>query len=108
MAIERGVMGVKDFHMRGPAADVNMSGKVDLSLETQLLDVRVIPQLGDTASTVVGLINPVAGVATLIAGRLFKNPLGKAFAFEYKITGTWSDPKVDKVQQQSTSAPIER
>ncbi len=98
MTIERGVMAMKEFHMRGPAADVNMTGQIDLSLETQNLSVKVIPQLGDTASTVVGLLNPVVGVATLIAGRLFKNPLGKLFAFDYTITGTWTDPKVEKLQ----------
>ncbi len=98
MTIERGVMAMKEFHMRGPAADVNMTGQIDLSLETQNLSVKVIPQLGDTASTVVGLLNPVMGVATLIAGRLFKNPLGKLFAFDYTITGTWTDPKVEKLQ----------
>jgi uncharacterized protein (TIGR02099 family) len=98
MAIERGVMAVKEFHMRGPAADVTMNGQVDLSLETQNLNVKVIPQLGDSASTVLGLVNPIAGVATLIAGRLMKNPLGKMFAFDYGISGTWSDPKVEKLQ----------
>jgi uncharacterized protein (TIGR02099 family) len=97
MAIERGVMAVKEFHMIGPAADVHMSGQVDLSLETQNLTVKVIPQLGDSASTVVGLLHPVVGVATLIAGRLLKNPLGKIFAYDYAISGTWSDPKVEKV-----------
>jgi uncharacterized protein YhdP len=60
--------------------------------------VKVIPQLGDTASTVVGLVHPIAGVATLIAGRMMKNPLGKMFAFDYGISGTWSDPKVEKLQ----------
>ena len=93
--------------MRGPAADVHMTGQVDLSLETQNLSVKVIPQLGDTASTVVGLLNPVVGVATLIAGRLFKNPLGKLFAFEYTISGTWGDPKVDKVVPPQTANPLE-
>jgi uncharacterized protein (TIGR02099 family) len=107
LGIERGVMSVKEFRMRGPAADVSMSGQVDLSLETQALNVRVIPQLGDTASTVVGLVNPVAGVATLIAGRLMKNPVGKLFAFEYTISGTWSDPKVEKVQQAVPVTPQE-
>jgi uncharacterized protein (TIGR02099 family) len=109
MAIERGVMAVKEFHMNGPAADVMMNGQVDLSLETQNLKVKVIPQLGDTASTVVGLVHPIAGVATLIAGRLMKNPLGKAFAFDYSISGTWSDPKVDKLQPttQSVGAPAD-
>jgi uncharacterized protein YhdP len=38
-----------------------------------------------------------------------KNPLGKAFAFDYAISGTWTDPKVEKVQgtTQSLSAPAE-
>src|SRR6185503_7321785 len=88
MAIERGVMAMKEFHMRGPAADVTMTGQIDLSLETQSLNVKVVPQLGDNASTVVGFINPIAGVATLLAGRLMKNPLGKFFAYEYNISGT--------------------
>jgi uncharacterized protein YhdP len=105
MDIARGVMSVKEFHMRGPAADVNMTGQVDLSLETQNLNVKVIPQLGDTASTVVGLLNPIAGVATLIAGRLMKNPLGKIFAFDYTITGTWTDPKVEKLQPTQSQQP---
>jgi len=90
-------MAVKEFNMRGPAAEVNMTGQIDLSLETQSLNVKVIPQLGDTASTVVGLVNPIAGVAALIAGRMFKNPLGKFFAFDYAISGTWSDPKVERL-----------
>ena len=95
--IERGVMALKEFHMRGPAADVHMAGQVDLSLETENLTVKVIPQFGDSASTVVGLLNPVVGVATLIAGRLLNNPLGQIFAYRYAITGTWSDPKVEKL-----------
>jgi uncharacterized protein (TIGR02099 family) len=107
MNIVRGVMAVKDFSMRGPAADVDMTGQVDLSLETQNLKVKVVPQLGDTASTVVGLLNPIAGVATLIAGRLLKNPLGKLFAYEYAISGTWTDPKVEKVQPPLPPAPLE-
>jgi uncharacterized protein YhdP len=106
MAIERGVMAVKRFNMRGPAAEVDMTGQIDLSLETQQLDVRVIPQLGDTASTVVSLVNPVAGVATLIAGRVLKNPLGKLLAFDYKISGTWGDPKVERSQQSAVAAPV--
>ncbi|MSQ49521.1 MAG: TIGR02099 family protein [Betaproteobacteria bacterium] len=103
MAIERGVMAVKEFHMRGSAAEVNMTGQIDLSLETQNLNVKIVPQLGDTASTVVGLMNPVVGLATLIAGRIFKNPLGKLFAYDYTITGTWTDPKVEKVQPPSAT-----
>jgi len=107
MGIERGVMSVQKFNMRGPAADVSMTGQLDLSLETQALTVRVTPQLGDVASTVVGLINPIAGLATLIAGRLIKNPLGKLFAFDYSINGTWSDPKIEKLQATASAQAVE-
>lgn len=97
LAIARGVMAVNGFKMVGPAADVRMGGQIDLGLETQNLKVTVIPNLGDTASTVVGLINPAAGVAALIAGRVFKDQLGTMFAFDYAISGTWTDPKVEKI-----------
>jgi uncharacterized protein YhdP len=60
--------------------------------------VKVVPALGDTASTIVGLLNPVAGVATMIAQKLLKNPLGNIFAFEYAVSGTWTDPKVEKLR----------
>ncbi len=98
LGIERGVMAMKDFRMRGPAAEVTMSGRVDLSLETQSLQVRVVPSVGGVASTAVGLVNPVAGVATMIAQKVLKDPLGQIAASEYAITGTWSDPKVEKTQ----------
>lgn len=107
MGVERGVMAVKKFTMHGPAADISMTGLVDLSLETQSLAVRVTPQLGDVASTVVGLINPIAGLATLVAGRMIKNPLGKMFAYDYNISGTWSDPKIEKLQAEPAPQTIE-
>jgi uncharacterized protein YhdP len=42
-------------------------------------------------------VNPVAGVAAVIAQRILKNPLGQIFAYDYLVTGTWSDPKVDRI-----------
>ncbi len=94
---DRGVLQTKDFRMRGSAADVVMKGQADLARETQDLHVRVTPKLGDSAATVVGVINPVAGIVTFIGQRALKDPLGKIFAFEYGITGSWADPKVAKL-----------
>ena len=105
LAIERGVMTTKDFRMRGPAAEVSMDGLVDLNLEAQNLHVRVIPRVDGVASTVVGLINPVAGVATMLAQKLLKDPLGKFAAYEYNITGTWTDPKVEKSEPPVGAQP---
>ncbi|MEO8202938.1 MAG: YhdP family protein [Betaproteobacteria bacterium] len=98
LTIDKGVIDTKDFKMRGPAAEVDIVGTASLAKETQNLHVKVVPALGDTASTIVGLLNPVYGVATLLAQKLLKNPLGNIFAFEYAVSGTWTDPKVEKLR----------
>ena len=98
--VERGAMGIQEFRMRGSAAEVQMSGRADLVQETQDLKVRVVPSLGDTASTAVAaIINPVAGAAALLAQRALKDPIGRIFAFDYGITGSWSDPQVEKLNK---------
>jgi uncharacterized protein YhdP len=88
--------------MRGSAADVEMSGEADIARETQNLRVRVVPSLSDSAAVGIGLFNPVAGIAAAIAQHLLKNPLGQIFAYDYSVTGTWTDPKVAPVR----SAPV--
>src|SRR3970040_1777408 len=90
-----GVMAVEDFRMRGSSAGVSMTGKVDLARETQDLRVRVIPSLGDSASTVIALVNPLLAIPAAIAQKILKDPLGHIFAFDYAVTGTWTDPKVE-------------
>ena len=97
--VEKGVMGIQEFRMRGSAADVQMSGQADLAHETQELKVRVIPSLGDMASTAVAIANPLAGAAALLTQRLLKDPLGRIFAFDYGVTGSWSDPKVERLNK---------
>jgi uncharacterized protein YhdP len=97
------VLHTQDFAMRGPSAQVAMSGSIDLAEETQSLRVRVVPSVGDSLSVAGGLMlaNPIAGVASFLAQRLFRDPLGRAFAYEYAVTGTWADPKVEKLARET-------
>jgi len=74
-----------------------MTGEVDLANETENLRVRILPSLGDTAALGVALVNPVAGVAAAIAQRILKNPIGHIFAYDYSVSGSWTDPKVVKL-----------
>jgi uncharacterized protein YhdP len=95
--IESGLMTVKDFRMRGSSAQVEMSGEVDLVQETQNMRVRVVPSLGDSAATVIGLLNPLLAIPAAIAQKILKDPLGHIFAYDYSVSGGWSDPKVAKL-----------
>jgi uncharacterized protein YhdP len=83
---------------------------VDLAQETQKLRVRIIPGVGDTAGTALAFVNPAVGVAAVIAQRVLRNPLGQMFAYQYSVTGSWSDPKAvrvvaPKIQESEKLAP---
>jgi uncharacterized protein (TIGR02099 family) len=98
--IERGILSTSDFKMTGVSAAVLMNGEVDLVKETQGLRVVVLPDLsGGMGSVVTALLgNPILGIATYLAQRVLKDPLSKAFSFEYVVGGTWADPKVARIQ----------
>ncbi|MDR2113195.1 MAG: TIGR02099 family protein [Candidatus Accumulibacter sp.] len=96
MAVQKGVMRTDRLRIDSPVARVLMRGEVDLARETQRLEVTVRPELGDTAAVGVAMVHPAAGVATWLASKVLKNPLGTVFSYHYLITGAWDDPKVEK------------
>jgi uncharacterized protein YhdP len=106
--VDNGVMTLKEFRMAGASADVEMRGEVDLARETQDLRVRIIPGVGDTASTALVLVNPAVGAAAMIAQRVLKNPLGQILAYQYSVTGSWSDPKVTRIQAPKAPADSDK
>jgi uncharacterized protein YhdP len=95
--IERGLLDLHEFRMRGSAAQVEMRGSVDLAHETQDLKVRIIPSLGDSAAAALAFFNPLLVLPAAIAQRVLKDPLGHIFSFEYAITGTWDNPSVRRL-----------
>ena len=39
-----------------------------------------------------------------LAQRILRDPLGKIFAVDYAITGTWTEPKVERLRNESKQA----
>ena len=97
--IARGIMRTDRLDIRGPAAKILLSGQVNLMAETQDLKVRVQPSVGDTIATGTMLANPVAGAVVWLAQKALDDPFGQAFAYEYAVTGPWSDPQVEKINR---------
>mgnify|MGYP001179611315 CR=1 FL=1 len=106
--IARGVMTTDDLRLVGPAARVDITGEANLAQETQKLAVRVLPALSTTLSTGAAgaallllaanpLVAAAVGAGTLLAQKVMKDPLEQMFAYDYRVTGSWSDPVVERV-----------
>jgi uncharacterized protein (TIGR02099 family) len=96
--IDRGIATTDNFRIQGSSARVAMSGEIDLARETQNLKVRVTPSVGDSVATVSALLGgPVVGIGVFLAQRLLNDPLGQLIAYDFSVTGSWSDPAVSKI-----------
>jgi uncharacterized protein (TIGR02099 family) len=105
--MESGVMNTQDLHIAGPAARIWITGSADVDRETQDLKVLVQPTLSESVAigAAAGMINPLAGVVTYLAQKVLSDPIERMFAYQYLITGNWSDPKVEKVIGAGTVGP---
>ncbi|MBI5005684.1 MAG: TIGR02099 family protein [Nitrosomonadales bacterium] len=102
--IVNGLLLTSDMKLAGAAAKVTLSGQVDMNRETQDLKVRILPTIGDNVSLLSFAAGPVVGVGVLLTNKILRDPLDKLVSFEYNVSGSWADPKVEKVGQ---SAPAQ-
>ncbi|MCL1886526.1 MAG: TIGR02099 family protein [Betaproteobacteria bacterium] len=100
--ILKGVARTENLTMKGVSATVLMNGSVDIVKETQNLHVAVLPEINaGIASIAYGLINPAIGVGTFLAQLFLKEPLSRAFTYEYQITGSWMEPNIQKIENKN-------
>jgi uncharacterized protein (TIGR02099 family) len=107
VGIAKGVARTDNLKMRSVSATVIMDGSADIARETQNLHVAVIPEINvGTASVVYALaVNPVIGLGSFLAQLFLRDPLMRAFTFEYTITGPWTAPQVVKVDRKGVEIP---
>ncbi|TDQ44351.1 uncharacterized protein (TIGR02099 family) [Tepidicella xavieri] len=103
--ITEGVAHTNNLQMKGVSAAVLMEGQADIVRETQDLTAVVIPELNaGTASLVATVISPVTGLGTFLAQFLLRQPLQEAATRQFRITGSWSDPQVERVNRRNIHA----
>jgi uncharacterized protein (TIGR02099 family) len=105
-AISRGMVKTDNFKMRSVSATVLLDGSVDINKESQNLHAVVIPEINAGAASVVYAlaVNPVIGVGTFLAQLFLRDPLSKAFTYEYIINGPWQEPVVTKIERKGEPA----
>jgi uncharacterized protein YhdP len=107
IAVKTGVMTTSNVRIVGPSAKVEISGAADIAKETQHLRIRVQPSMsgGLAAAAAAATVNPIVGAGVLLGSTILKDPIGKLFAGEYEVTGTWVEPHVEPVGAAKPPAP---
>lgn len=96
--VKQGVIFTDNLKIDGSSAKVTMTGQMNLVDETQNLRVRIVPAVGNSVALISALVaTPVVGAGVYLAGKILNDPLGQLVSFEYNITGSWVDPKVEKI-----------
>ncbi len=102
VSINQGLARTNNLQMSGVNAAVLMEGSVDIARETQNLRAVVVPEINaGTASLIATAINPAIGLGTFLAQLFLRRPLMEAATQEFQIDGTWSDPKVTKIDRKA-------
>ena len=67
----------------------------------------VLPEINAASASLVYalLANPAIGLGTFLAQLLLRDPLSKAFSFEYDVTGSWREPVVKRRERPPTGNP---
>jgi uncharacterized protein (TIGR02099 family) len=108
VAVRTGVMTTSNLRIAGPSAKVEISGEADIAKETQQLKIRVQPSLtgGLAAAAAAATVNPIVGAGVLLGSTILKDPIGKLFAGEYQVTGSWVEPRVERLSGGRPNEPV--
>ncbi|HEX9706592.1 MAG TPA: YhdP family protein [Steroidobacteraceae bacterium] len=84
--------------LRGSAAEIGIAGHTSLRYRTYDQTAIVTGQLGASLGVAGALAaGPAVGAALLLFSQIFKEPLKGATRGYYRITGSWDDPQVRRM-----------
>ena len=98
--IADGILTSDNMNLSGTKATIDLSGSVDIN--TQAINARatVVPKINaGAASLPLAIINPVIGLGAYVGQWIISQPLNYLLTTDYTITGTLSDPVIQKVEK---------
>jgi uncharacterized protein (TIGR02099 family) len=92
--------------MEGPSVGIAISGRTGLADHTYDQVAVVHANIGSSLPLAGALAGgPTLGAALLIFSEVFKEPLQGMSRARYKVTGTWDEPRVERLELTSAPAP---
>ncbi|MFT5351867.1 MAG: hypothetical protein ACI9MF_002692, partial [Gammaproteobacteria bacterium] len=110
--IDNGNAYTNDLYMRGPAANVAISGRTGLSEQDYDQIVTVTPQFSNNLPVAGVLLGPVGiglGAVFYLAGQMFDSvhdSIDQLLRYQYTITGSWYQPVIEKIKNKQNDEQL--
>lgn len=106
LTLDNGDAFTRVFYMKGPAARVDLQGRIGLGRRDYDQRVTVTPHVSN-ALPAVGAVTggPVGAVALFITQKLLEKQLDKLIQFRYHVTGDWEQPVITPIDPPPTPEP---
>lgn len=102
--IENGEAFTSGLVLDGPAANIEIAGRIGLASRDYDQVITVIPKLGDSIPllgvlAVAPALAPQVGATLYVVQKLLKKQIDELTTVQYTVEGSWDDPKIVKVDR---------
>jgi uncharacterized protein YhdP len=100
--LKQGVVSTKnELVIKAPAADIHVSGDLDLGARQVNQRIRVIPDIhGVLPLAGVAAGGPAVGAALLVAGVVAGKQIDQIAEINYSVKGSWDNPDIVRVSRK--------
>ena len=104
-SLENGNAYTNNLTMRGPSADITVTGRTGLQKQDYDQIVTVTPQVSDSLPVASALFGPIGigvGAVIFLASEMFESipkQIDNILRYQYSITGSWDEPVIEKIKK---------
>lgn len=100
--LEEGDAYTHNLTLEGPSARIEVSGRIGLARRDYDQHVRVTPHVSGGLPLAGALLGgPAVGAAILFLQQVVRDPISRAARHEYRLTGSWDAPKVERLSRNA-------
>lgn len=106
MRINDGNAYTSNLTMESIPAKVLITGRTGLIDEDFDQQVVVVPELSDTVSVAGALaLGPQAAAILMLLQKVFESEIDAATMTHYRLTGSWAEPKIERIEENMPKQP---
>lgn len=105
--IKNGNAYTDGVQLHSPVAYVEIAGRTGLVDKTYAQDMTIVPHLSNTLPVAATLLGGFGvGAAILVAQKTLQEKIEQAISYQYKITGSWQQPLIEKVWTENNNVDL--